>query len=483
MRIGLSQSARMEQRLVQSPQMIQAMQILQLSALDLEARIADELLENPFLEVSEDSDGEGETTAETDDAAPEEIDPATLEGVEGMLEVLERYERDFGDGRTSAVSRDEIDRKFEAMQNTPSSYHSLGDALLDQIALAEFSERERSLAEYLVFSLDHRGYLPEPLESLLEGCPVPEASAEELQRILGRIQDATHPAIGALDLKQCLLLQIDSDIHDDLDTPLVRALIEHHLEDILANRIPRIARATDSSVEEVKQAIESIRTLDPIPGREYGELPAETIHPDVIVEEVDGVFDVRLTREGIPELSISQAYRKLLRQTARGDGVRAWIQKRLESARWFMDAVEQRQSTLLRIAQVIFERQAEFLRRGARGIVPLRMVEVAEATGVHISTVSRAVAGKYAQTPHGILPLRFFFSGGAAKESGGMASQASIKQRIKELIQKEDPTTPLSDDRIAELLREKDGIKIARRTITKYRKALQIPSSSQRRTF
>jgi RNA polymerase sigma-54 factor len=248
-----------------------------------------------------------------------------------------------------------------------------------------------------------------------------------------------------------------------------------------------VARATGHSLDDIKQAIETIRMLDPSPGRDYGESPAETIHPDVVVEEVDGRFEVRLTRQGVPELTVSPAYRELLRRAGAaaqsGEGVRKWIKQRLESARWFIEAVHQRQNTLLRIANSVFERQRAFLDKGVKALVPLRMLEVADATGVHISTVSRAVAGKYAQTPHGILPLRFFFSGGTTKESGEQTSQASIKQRIKELVEKEDPKDPLSDDKLAELLKEKDGITIARRTITKYRKALDIASSNQRRVF
>jgi len=474
MRLGLSQNVRMEQRLVQSPQMIQAMQILQLSSLDLEARVAEELIENPFLEVKEPSDAD-ETEARDD----QEADATDLEG---MLDMLERYERDFGDGPVR-ISREDVDRKFEAMQNTPATYHSLGEALLEQATLTDLDERQHGIAEYIVYSLDHRGYLTEPLESLAESCEIEGVTVDELETVLGVLRDATHPALGACDLSECLLLQIDAGSLADLDTPLVRTLITDHIEDIIANRLPRIARATGHSLEEVKHAIEALRTLDPVPGREYGELPAETIHPDVVVEEVDGRFEVRLTREGVPELTISPTYRRLLRQTQRGDAVRKWIKQRLENARWFIDAVEQRQSSLLRISRAIFDRQQEFLRRGVKGLAPLRMIEIAEATGVHISTVSRAVAGKYAQTPKGILPLRFFFSGGTAKASGGMASQASIKQRIKELVEKEDPKAPLSDDRLADILRERDGISIARRTITKYRKALAIPASGQRRKF
>ncbi len=471
---------------MQSPQMIQAMQILQLSALELEERIEQELTENPFLEVKEEraegaeeegqegaaGEGSGETAAKKEEDVP---------SLEGILEELERYERDFSDGPLRPrVSADDVDKKLEAMANTPASYHSLGDALLEQIALSDFDERKRAIAEFLVYSLDPRGYLPEPLERLAETSDIPGVSGEELQAVLQELRAATHPALGARDLKECLLLQLEPM---GFDTPLLRSLIGEHLEDITTNRLPRVARAVGVSLEEIKQAIETIRTLDPIPARDYGEAPAEAIHPDVVVEEVDGRYEVRLTRQGVPDLTVSPAYRELLRRSGGGEAVRKWVKQRLESARWFIEAVHQRQSTLLRIARTIFERQRDFLDRGVKGLQPLRMLEVADATSVHISTVSRAVAGKYAQTPHGILALRFFFSGGTAKASGGMASQASIKQRLRELVEKEDPSEPFSDDRLAELLKERDGISIARRTITKYRKALSIPSSNQRKVF
>jgi RNA polymerase sigma-54 factor len=465
MRIGLSQSARMEQRLMQSPQMIQAMQILQLSSLDLAERIEQELTENPFLELKEGESEEGEK-------------PEEGPSLESMLEDLERYERDAPP--RPRVSAEEADKKLEAMNNTPSQYHSLGDALLEQIALSDFDERRRAIAEFLVYSLDARGYLPDSLETLVAAGEIADLSVEELSGVLADLRAATHPALGARDLRECLLLQLEPM---GLDTPLLRTLIEHHLEDITTNRLPHVARATGHSLEEIKFAIETLRTLDPNPGRDYGESPAETIHPDVVVEEVDGRYEVRLTRGNVPDLTVSPAYRELLRRSGGGEAVRKWIKQRLESARWFIEAVHQRQNTLLRIARSLFERQQGFLDRGVKALVPLRMLEIADASGVHISTVSRAVAGKYVQTPHGILALRFFFSGGTTKASGEVTSQASIKQRIKELVEKEDPKDPYSDDKLADLLKERDGITIARRTITKYRKALDIPSSNQRRVF
>jgi len=494
MHLGLSQNIRMDQRLVQSPQMIQAMQILQLSSLDLMERIDQELLENPFLEVEE-------KTAETPDSgapAEPEADPEQREAdnaLDTMMETLERYEKDFGDGRQAPnTSGEDGDRKLEAMQNTAASYQSLGDVLMTQVALSDLPPRRRHITEFIVYSLDHRGFLSESLEDILDAFhrerlrgkdPSQDegVTLDDFELCLEDLRAATHPALGAADLKECLLLQVDAGSLGNYDVDFIRTLISQHIENIVANRLPRIARATTHSLEEVKIGIEAIRTLDPWPGREYGQEPAETIHPDVIVEEFESEFQVRLTREGLKDLSISSTYRRILKEAAKGDSAREWIKKRLESARWFIDALEQRQSTLERIARIVFRHQEAFLRKGVGALAPLRMQEVADEVGVHISTVSRAVAGKYVQTPHGILPLRFFFTGGMEKDSGGMTSQASIKERIKQLIDKEDKASPLSDERLADMLHEKDGLSIARRTVTKYRKAMQIPSSSQRREY
>jgi RNA polymerase sigma-54 factor len=294
------------------------------------------------------------------------------------------------------------------------------------------------------------------------------------------LRDAFHPALGARDLRECLLLQLDAAGDD---APLVRTLIQEHLEDITTNRLPRIAKSTGRTIEEAKDAIETIRVLDPTPGAEYGQSRAAVITPDVLVDQVDDRYEVRLTRQRATELTLNPVYRELLRQARKGDGVQEWVKKRVEAARWFMDAIQQRQGTLLRIATCVFLRQRAFLDQGVKALKPLRMQEVADEVKVHISTVSRAVSGKYAQTPRGILPLKYFFTGGTQAEDGEMASQAAIKQRIAELVGQEDHANPLSDDQLAALLEERDRIKIARRTVTKYRKALSIPSSSQRKAF
>jgi len=468
----------MEQRLIQSPQMIQAMQILQLPALDLAERIEQELTENPFLEVVEAVERDDETRAAEAvvDAPRQDMDPAQ---VENMLEQLERYDRDFGERRRPKYD-DDGDKKLEAMQNTPASPKSLAEALIDELAIVDLDERGREIAEYLIYSFDHRGYLTQPLEEIATECEVEGATVDEVRRVLTELRQLIHPALGARDLREGMLLQLEAG---GFDNPLLRTLVETHLDDITTNRLPRIAKATGKTLDEIKDALETIRTLDPNPGAGYGEDVAAAILPDVLVDEVDGQYEVRLSRSRVPSLTLNPLYKQMLRQARKGDGVQEWVKKRVEAARWFMDAIAQRQSTLQRIAIKIFEHQKDFLDVGVRGLHPLRMQQVADDVGVHISTVSRAVSGKYAQTPRGTFPLKYFFTGGTATESGEVESQASIKQRIAELIANESKDDPLSDDQLAEKLEQIDKVKIARRTVTKYRKALSLPSSSQRRVF
>ena len=474
--------------------MIQAMQILQLPAVDLQERIQQELVENPFLEVVDQEAAEKAAEGKTEGEAPAEtpVQGSDAAGVEGMLDELERYERDFSDGwRPSHSGSEDGDKKLEAMANTPDTEKSLAEDLIEELAFLELDVRSRRIAEYLLYSLDERGYLSTSFEDMARECSrtpaladdpdaEPPVTVEEIRAMLERIRSISHPALGARDLKECLLLQIDAL---GLDQPLLRTLVTNHLEDLQQNRIPRIAKATGRTIEAIKQAVETLKTLDPHPGAGYGESRAAVITPDVIVEEIDGEFEVRLDRQRTPELTLSPAYREFLRQAQKGDGVREWVKKRLESARWFIDAVQQRQSTLQRIANSIFTHQRGFLEKGVSGFRPLRMQEVADEVGVHISTVSRAVSGKYAQTPRGIFPLKYFFTGGTQTSTGEVASQISIKQRIADLVSQEEPSHPLSDEELAALLEEKDNVKIARRTVTKYRKALAIPSSNQRKRF
>ena len=480
MKLGLNQNARMEQRLVQSPQMIQAMQILQLSTLDLEGRVEQELMENPFLEIAEGaSDGQSE-----DSTAPNPHENPENPGVEGMLEVLENYERELGDGRRIASSDSEAgERKLEAMNNAPARTQSLGETLHEHLTFLNFSETDRQIAEFLIYSLDDRGYLTESLEVLANGYYKSSVSSEDLLDVLNVLRSAAHPALGATDLRECLLLQLEE--HPFWD-PLVHELVENHLEDITTNRLPAITRATGASIEDIKDALEMIRGLDPYPCHGQTETTAAVIHPDIVVEEIDGVFEVRLPKQRLPDLVVSPNYKSLLRQArdAKDDqAVQEWVKKRLESARWFINALNQRKSTMERIADAIFRRQTGFLKEGISHLVPMRMQEIADESHVHISTVSRAASGKYAQTPRGIFPLKFFFTSGTVNEDGEAESQMSIKDKLKRIVDSEDKKKPLSDEALAGLLAAEQGVTIARRTVTKYRRALDIPSSSRRREY
>ena len=613
MKLGLHHSGRLEQRLVQSPQMIQAMQILQLSRMDLQERIDQELLENPFLEQSE-AASSVEEDSQKGRADERGEQPAQSEAQEAMADQFERWrELEEGTGRPTAAGREASDRKLEAMANTPDKPKSLAAALVEQLAMIDFTPLQRELAEYLIYSFDPRGYLPEGLEAVvemfaaggglsveeqtreaepadgaspgplqleaLEPSTAPQAESEAgpgdgvdrtptrpdskgedgrsslltlAYRVLGRLRLATHPALGAQDLRESLALQLEARGETN---ELIYAIVDAHLDDLMRNRLPHVAKATQAELDDVKNALEVLRELDPSPGGEFGEEVAEAIVPDVFVALVDNELVVQLASERIPPLQLSpdsQDMLNALEETSSGEsetrppdagaapfesgphseseaepsnvgspsetapveadgssvseqataaepggelvrGPRAelsaaedprrWGRRRLEAARWFIEAVLQREKTVLRIAKAVFRHQQGFLERGPKWLKPLRMQEIADETGVHISTVSRAVAGKYAQTPRGIYPLKYFFTSGTRDKSGTQASQVSVQQRLQEIIEREDKQKPLSDDQLAAELERISGIKIARRTVTKYRKALGLGSSSQRKEY
>ena len=472
MKLGIQQSARLEQRLVQSPQMIQAMQILQLPTVDLVERVEQELAENPFLEVKE-------STTESERPAPKK----NGNGSASALEALEQFERAAGElhapRRPLRLNRDASDQKYEALQNAPERGESLAEYLIALLHLQDLSPKERAIGEYIIYSLNERGYLIESPESVTAAIG-PEVTVEEVTKMIRLIQELGSPGIAARDLKECLLLQIDrlgGDHH------LSRILVERSLEDIQANRLPKIAKETGRPISEIKEAIEFLRKLDPRPGGHNDGGPSAVIHPDVVVEEVDGKYELRLERGGLPEIQISPAYREMLSKAKGDPRVHEFLKRRIEAAKSFLDAVLQRQSTIEKICREIVRRQRDFFERGVEALHPLKMQEVADAVGVHISTVSRAIAGKYIQTPQGIFELKFFFTGGTRTESGEVESQTAIKEMVVEIVASEDHRNPLSDEEIAKILKDTKGLLIARRTVTKYRKSLKLPSSNLRRQY
>ena len=287
--------------------------------------------------------------------------------------------------------------------------------------------------------------------------------------------------VGARSLQECLLLQLDLT---DPDYPALQALLTRHLDDVLKNRIPKIAKDMNLPIDEVNRLVVELKQLSIRPGSQYAPESSPFILPDVVVDprDQDEGYEVRLEDDYIPPLRINGKYRAMLKSAKNDPQLREFLQKRIESARWLIDSIEQRRNTLLRVASEIVKRQVAFLDHGITHHRPLKMQEVADELGIHVSTVSRAISGKYAQTHRGIFPLKFFFSGGTESTEGDDVSRHAVKDRVEALVKGENPKIPLSDDDIAARLKD-EGLSIARRTVTKYRKMLGIPSSRQRKVF
>ena len=302
---------------------------------------------------------------------------------------------------------------------------------------------------------------------------------ELLEKALKLVQGLDPPGVGGRDVKECLLLQLR---RDKQSYPIEEKIILNHFEDLGHNRMPKIAKALGVTLEEVKAAADNIVCLNPIPGKLFGGDVTRFVKPDVIVDEVDGKYEVRVDSDYLPRLQISPHYRDLYK-TSRGDpDLKKYLKKKMDSAEWLIAAIRQRQSTLKKIAQEIVDIQSGFLDHGISNMKPLKMIEVAERVGVHVSTISRAISGKYMQTPRGIFAMKFFFAGGATKSDGTVEARGSVIQRIKDLVASENKDNPLSDIDIVKKLAE-SHIKISRRTVTKYREAESIASSRQRRSY
>ncbi len=482
MRLGLSQHLRAEQRLAQSPQMILGMQVLQCPMVELQDRIDQELQENVFLEISEnpERDGNSERTETASPANDDGATPALEERLQSQfateLEQLEARTDRFGEP-IRRESTEEIDRRFEALYNTPAQDVTLPEHLLEQARMLDLEPELYRVVEHLIFSLDDDGRFTDTVDDVAREIGVPLPLAEEGIEVLRSLDPA---GVGARDLRDCLLMQIDRLSYA---RPLTREIVEHHLDDVAMNKLPKIARDRNASLDDVKESIEFIRTtLRPHPGAAFAQTRNATVIPDVVVEEVDGRFEVRAERGSLPELRISSVYRQLLKEASNDPKIYEYLRRKIDAAKWFIEAIHQRQSTIQRIANEIVQRQAEFLRRGVQHLKPMKMQDIAEVVGVSISTVSRAISGKYIQTPQGIFDMKRFFSGGTETDSGQMISQQAVKDTIRKIVDQEDKRSPRSDDDlVAELARQ--GIHIARRTVTKYRKALGIDSSTRRKLF
>ncbi len=483
MRLDVSLQQKLQLQLKLAPQIIQSIEILQLPALDLKDMIEEELLENETLEVQDAATPSAPTALEAANRESHE-----KEDYEETFDRLERLIEDEGSydytPRRPLLTEDGKDKKLEALQNTAARAPGLKDSLISQLSLSNVPDRLRPLVQAIIYSLDDSGYLLYPLDDVLRIVNANAEgeepwTAEEAEAALRIVQDLEPPGVGARNLAEALLPQIADT---DPDAEALRRLIRDHLEDVERNRIPKVAREMGLTVEQVNELVERIGRLDPRPGAVLASTETYYITPDVVLEWVDGDYEVRLENSFIPSLRISPRYLRLLHDNRQDPKVREHIKKKIESARWLIDSIEQRQNTLERVVRAIVRRQRDFLDFGIAHLKPLKMQEIADELHIHVSTVSRALADKYIQTDRGIFPLKFFFTGGTQSDDGSVESRASVKQKVLAIIEGEDKANPLSDDEVAERL-QKEGLDIARRTVTKYRKQLKIPSSRQRRVW
>lgn len=498
MRLSIGLETRQVQVQKLAPRMIQSMEILQLPVLALQERIEEAMNENPLLELQEpDADASRDEDAKSSDEETERPDVPTenerelvvdekgdnAEDFERLLELDKEVPDYFDENPRPSANRiaEEGDRKHDAIANIASRPESLHDYLLHQIGELDLEPEVARIAERIISCLDPKdgGYFRTPLEDLLP--PNADEAARELaEHALMIVQSLDPPGIAARDLKECLLRQLTPGMpcYDEL-----RKLISNHLEHLRDNRLPEIKRRTGYSIDRIQEAWNELRKLNPKPAAGFTETLVPAVTPDVMVEkDENGVYQVVVEESRTPRLRISEYYRRRLANGTATPEEKEFIKRKLNSAQWLIDSIEQRRNTLTRVAQAIVDVQQRFLEDGPEHIEPLKMQEIADKVGVHVTTVSRAVDDKWIQTPRGILPLRQFFVGGTTRDDGEQIAWDKIRIKLQEVVDNEDKTSPYSDDELVRQLK-KHGLNVARRTITKYRQKMGIPSSRQRRDW
>ncbi|MDR7866462.1 MAG: RNA polymerase factor sigma-54 [Sporomusaceae bacterium] len=456
MRMDYSLKLELTQKLVMTPQLRQAIAILQLSSLELSEMVEQELLENPVLE--------------TEEKAPAE--PVEEEPNDRISEYFE-WANYFDDGTDPGYTPPGEEKpSFTTFVSAASTLH---EHLEFQLHLTLLDEKARAVGQYLIGCIDENGYLCGTLAEAAHNLGVAE---ETVTTVLGVIQTFDPAGVGARDLRECLLIQAEQR---SVDAPLALAIIDKYLDEVAAGHFKNIADKLDCTPHDVQRAVDFIRTLDPKPGRAFdaGDQPCYII-PDVTIERVAGNYIIIINDHNIPHLTINPYYRRVVRDA--DSEAKKFVEGRINAAVWLIRSIEQRRRTLYNVVETIIELQRDFFDHGPKYLRPLTMKKVADKVGIHESTVSRAIANKYADTPHGLFSLRAFFSAGLQGADGEALSAATVKRQIKELGAAEDPVQPLSDQAITEILIGR-GVAVSRRTVAKYREELNIQSSSKRRRY
>ena len=474
MAISQKLHTKLVQKLILTPSLQQAIKLLPMSTLELKDLLNQEMVENPMLEdiSSEDTQvAEAQTSEEKPPEKPEPQRPDTWDDAD--------YQYFFGeyldDGYRPRAPQEV--KELPPIENTLSSGSSLSDHLSWQLSLQTDDPATRDIGEAIIGNLDDDGYLVASLDELAAMGPWP---VEDVERVLAMVQAFDPIGVAARDLQESLLLQLR---HVGLDNSPAERIVTEHLRALQNHQIPEISRKLAMPIEELKTHIEIIRHLDPKPGSRFNPAQSQYVTPDVYVEKVDDEYVVWLNEDGLPQMRISPTYRRLLDKGAdHGEETRAYVRDKFNAARWLIKSVQQRQNTIYKVARSIVNFQREFLDHGIEHLRPLVLRDVANDIGMHESTVSRVVTNKYMHTPQGVFEMKYFFHSGISSSYGESVSSVTIKQRIKKIIESEDPRKPLSDSKIVSIL-QREGLVLARRTIAKYREELKIPTSNQRKVL
>ncbi|UFJ39959.1 RNA polymerase factor sigma-54 [Brevibacillus humidisoli] len=445
-------------KLVMTPELRQAITILQYSALDLRSYLQDQAAENPVIELQEIS-AAVETPMEQKPTP--EIDWKEL--------ISNRATGDYSLARSEST--------YNPLDHVHAPSSNLYQHLKEQLGYTKGLTRgQRKIALFLIGNLDEKGYLEIETEEASRQLGV---DLEEVEDMLSLIQHFDPVGVAARNLQECLLLQLQ---HTGLDDEKTVQVIEQHLDDLAQNRFSRIAEKLKIDLQEVQTIADLVRSLNPRPGAAFNQTETRFVMPDVTVEKVEGEYVVLVNESSTPRLTISRFYESMLKQTNSESEARQFIQDKMNAAMWLAKSIEQRRLTLLRVMQAIVEKQIDFFEHGVDRLKPMTQKEIAERVGLHESTVSRATSNKYVQTPRGVFELKYFFTSALSTANGDAASSESVKRRIKALVDAEDRSRPLSDQKLTELL-AKEGIEISRRTVAKYREELMIPSSAKRKRY
>jgi RNA polymerase sigma-54 factor len=464
------------QKLILTPSLQQAIKLLPMSTLELADLLNQEMVENPLLEEvpTEELQPAEQPQPEKQEAQPATEKPDTWDDAD-----YDYFFGDYLDDGYRSRTPSEV-KELPPIENTLSTAGSLADHLLWQLSLQTHDEDVKEIGRAIIGNLDDDGYLVASVEEI---AAMGEWPVAEVEKALQHVQTFDPIGVAARDLQECLWLQIR---HLGLEGTPSEKIVTEHLRLLQNHQVPEIARKLGMQIEELKEHIEVIRNLDPKPGSRYNPSQSQYVIPDVYVVKVEEQYVAMLNEEGLPQLRISPVYRRLLDKSVQGgesgDETRAYVKDKFRSALWLIKSVDQRQKTIHKVATSIINFQREFLDSGIEYLRPLVLRDVATDIGMHESTVSRVVNNKYMHTPQGVFEMKYFFHSGISSSYGESVSSVTIKQRIRKIIENEDPRKPLSDSKIVSIL-QKEGLMLARRTIAKYREELKIPTSNQRKVL